>query len=48
MAEEIGGAFMTDGTIYKRLGVKPGDLIYFLNGHENFFRKVKAYMPEGG
>lgn len=36
-----------DGTIYKRLGVKAEQVIYFPNGHEHFFRKVKALMPHG-
>lgn len=36
-----------DGTIYKRLGVKPNNIIYFPNGHDHFFRRVRAMMPEG-
>ncbi len=38
---------MMDGTIYKRLGVKAEQIIYFPNGHVQFFRKVRALMPEG-
>jgi len=38
---------MIDGSIYKRLGVKPDNLVYFPNGHETFFRSVRAFMPQG-
>lgn len=38
---------MIDGTIYKRLEVKPDNLIYFPNGHETIFRSVRASMPQG-
>ncbi|MEW6364421.1 MAG: DUF3052 family protein [Acidobacteriota bacterium] len=34
-------------SIYRKLGVKPNNLVYFFNGHENFFRKAKSMMPTG-